>query len=88
MGLVEHLLAKNVSKPRTVKYINHLIVSARRAGKPLGQLNSKDMEALIRRINTSNYTEHTKHDYKIIIKYIHTFIILLQKVNVAKTILS
>ena len=66
--LVEHLLAKNVSKQRTVKYINHLIVSTRMASKPLGQLSRKDMETPISHINTADYTDHTKHDYKIIIK--------------------
>jgi len=66
--LVEHLLAKGVSKQRTVKYINHLIVTARIAAKPLEQLDRIQMETVISRINTAGYTEHTKHDYKIIIK--------------------
>jgi len=41
MKLVEHLLAKGVSKQRAVKYINHLIVLARIAGKPFGNLTRK-----------------------------------------------
>ncbi|MFH1327339.1 MAG: hypothetical protein ABIH76_00580 [Candidatus Bathyarchaeota archaeon] len=68
IGLVKHLLAKGVSKPRTIKYINHLTVLARMAYKHLGQLDRKDMEMLVSQINMANYTEHTKHDYKIIIK--------------------
>jgi integrase len=66
--LVEYLLAKGVSKQRSVKYVNHLIVAARIACKPLGQLDKKDMEVLVGRINTAGYTENTKHDYMIIIK--------------------
>jgi hypothetical protein len=66
--LVDHLLAKGVSKKRAVKYINHLIVFARIAAQPLGQLDKSKMEAIISRLNTSNYTDHTKHDYKVIIK--------------------
>lgn len=66
--LVEHLLAKGISKQRSVKYVNHLIVLARIAGKPLGQLDKKDMENLISRINESGYSENTKHDIKIIVK--------------------
>jgi len=66
--LVKHLLAKGISKQRAVKYVNHLIVFARIAGKPLWQLDRKDMENLISRINDSGYTENTKHDIKIIIK--------------------
>jgi integrase/recombinase XerD len=66
--LVDHLLAKNVSKQRAVKYINHLVVVARIAGQPLGRLDKKSMETVISRINTASYTDHTKHDYKVIVK--------------------
>jgi integrase/recombinase XerD len=68
MELVEHLLVKGVSKQRSVKYINHLIVLARTARCPLGGLDRKGVEKLVCQINTANYTEHTKHDYKIILK--------------------
>lgn len=66
--LVEHLLVKGISKQRSVKYINHLIVLARTAGHALGKLDRKGVEALVSRINAANYTEHTKHDYKVILK--------------------
>ncbi len=66
--LVDHLLANNVSKLRAVKYINHLTVVARIAGKPLGSLNRECMETVISRINTGTYTDHTKHDVKVIVK--------------------
>ncbi|HUT17265.1 MAG TPA: tyrosine-type recombinase/integrase, partial [Acidobacteriota bacterium] len=68
MKLVEHLQAKGVSKQRALKYINHLIVVARIAAKPLRLLDKRQMETVISRINLAEYTEHTKHDYKIIIK--------------------
>jgi site-specific recombinase XerD len=68
LKLVEHLLAKGVSKLRTVKYINHLIVLARMANKPLELLGREDVEELVRRINMASYTDHTKHDYKVILK--------------------
>ncbi len=38
LRLVEHLLAENMSRLRVVKYIDHLRVLARMAGKPLGEL--------------------------------------------------
>ena len=66
--LVEHLLVKGISKQRSVKYINQLIVLARTAGHALGKLDRKGVEALVSRINAANYTEHTKHDYKVILK--------------------
>jgi integrase/recombinase XerD len=67
-GLVEHLLVKGVSKQRAVKYINHLLVLSRTAGCALEKLDRKGVEALVGRINAANYTEHTKHDYKVILK--------------------
>lgn len=66
--LVEHLLVKGISKQRSVKYINHLLVLARTAGCYLGKLDKKGVETLVSRINAADYTEHTKHDYKIILK--------------------
>jgi len=66
--LVKHLLVKGISKQRSVKYVNHLIVLARTAGCALRKLDRKGVEALVGKINAANYTEHTKHDYKIILK--------------------
>jgi integrase/recombinase XerD len=68
LGLVDHLLAKNIGKRRALKYINHLIVICRFAKVPLGSLNRKTIEPLIGKINAANYTEHTKHDCKVILK--------------------
>ena len=66
--MVEHLLAKGVSKGRAVKYIYHLLVLARVAGKPFKSLRREDIERLVSWINASDYTDHTKHDYKVILK--------------------
>jgi integrase/recombinase XerD len=66
--LVDDLLAKGISKQRAIKYVNHLIVLARTACKPLGQLDKEEMQSLMTRINDSSYSENTKHDIKIIIK--------------------
>ena len=68
MELVEHLLVKGVSKQRSVKYVNHLTVLGRTAGCALETLDRKGVDALIGRINAANYTEHTKHDYNVILK--------------------
>jgi integrase/recombinase XerD len=68
ISLVEHLLVKGVSKQRSVKYVNHLIVLARTVGCAMETLDRKGVEALVSRVNAANYTEHTKHDYKVILK--------------------
>jgi hypothetical protein len=66
--LVECLLAKGVSNQRTIKCVNDLIVATRIASRPLGQLDKKDMEVPVGRINMAGYTENTRHHYMIIIK--------------------
>jgi len=67
-ALVEHLLVKGISKQRSVKYVNHLIVLARTAGCAMETLDRQGVETLVGCINAANYTEHTKHDYKVILK--------------------
>jgi hypothetical protein len=42
-GLVEHLLVKGVSKQRSVKYVNHLIVLARTASYAMETLQMPTM---------------------------------------------
>lgn len=68
MQLVEHLLVKGISKQRSVKYVNHLIVVARLAGCPLQNLDRKGVESVVAKLNLKNYKDHTLHDYKIILK--------------------
>ena len=67
-ALVEHLLVRGVSKQRSVKYVNHLIVLARTSRCAMETLDRKGVEALVSCINAANYTDHTKHDYKVILK--------------------
>jgi len=64
----DHLLIRGISKPRVIKYINHLAVLARIASNPFRQLRKEDIERLVSQINAAGYTEHTKRDYKIVLK--------------------
>jgi integrase/recombinase XerD len=68
LQLVEHLLVKGISKQRSVKYVNHMIVVARLAGCPLETLDRKGVEGVVAKLNLKNYKDHTLHDYKIILK--------------------
>jgi len=65
---VEYLLAKGGQQGRAVKYIYHLIVLARVTDKPFESLGRRDVERLVSWINTSDYSENTKRDYKIVLK--------------------
>ena len=68
LKLVEHLRIKDVGKLRAAKYIYHLTVLARNAGKPLRHLRKEDVERLVGWVNTSSYAEETKHGYKVALK--------------------
>ena len=76
---VEYLLAKGVSKARAVKYIYHLVVLARVTDKPFESLGRRDVERLVSWINASDYTDHTKHDYKIVLKKFYQWLRGLQR---------
>lgn len=65
---VNHLHAEGIGKLRIIKYINHLTVLSRMSAKPLAQLGRDDIEFLVGKINTKDYTDHTKHDYKVVVK--------------------
>ncbi len=66
--LVEHLQTRDISKLRAAKYIYHLLVLARIAGRPLRELAKEDIEKLVGWIKASNYAEETKHGYKVALK--------------------
>jgi site-specific recombinase XerD len=72
LRMVEHLLAKGMSRLRVVKYIDHLRMLARMAGrvagKPLRQLGREDVERLVHLVNSANYVEETKLSYKVVLK--------------------
>ena len=77
--MVEHLLSKGVSKARAAKYIYHLVVLARVTDKPFESLGRRDVERLVSWINASDYTDHTKHDYKIVLKKFYQWLRGLQR---------
>jgi site-specific recombinase XerC len=72
LEFVDHLLAKNMTPLRVVKYMNQLTVVAaiavKTADKPLGNFDRKGMEKIISQINTASYADNTKHDYKVAIR--------------------
>ena len=59
LRFVEHLLAKGLAGPRTVKSIYHLIVLARVTDKPFENMLRRNVERLVSWINASDYSENT-----------------------------
>jgi len=61
-------VVQSLSKARTLKCLGTMFRVARWFGKPLDEVGKDDIVAVIRRIEESDYTGWTKHDYKAIIK--------------------
>ncbi len=59
---------KEPDKADIRRFINHLIVLSRITPKLLRENIKEDIEEIVGKINTADYTDHTKHDYKVVIK--------------------
>ena len=68
LEFVQHLLMQEVGKARATKYVFHLTVLARLTRKSFSQFVQRDVERLVCWIQSSHYTDHTKHDYKVVLK--------------------
>ena len=65
---VQELLTQGVSKARATKYLLHLTVLARQTRRPFNQFIRRDVEQLVGWIQSQRYTDHTRHDYKVVLK--------------------
>jgi len=63
-----YLIAEGMSIGRTAKYLNHLLKITLWLDKSFKKVTKKDIINLVRKIEMKDYSVHTKHDYKVIIK--------------------
>ena len=68
LGFVRQLQLNGVGIARATKYLVHLTVLARNKRTPFQQSTKKDVEDLVDWLNTQPYTNHTRHDYLVILK--------------------
>jgi len=68
LQLFDHMLSKDIKKLRIIKYCNTFIPLGRMAHKPIHEMDRRDIEKLIARINSEKTREATKRDYRIITK--------------------
>jgi len=68
LKFVDRLSAEGLSKARQIKYIYNLKTISKLLGKDFDKATKSDMEKLCSKINNSDYTEWTKHDFKAEIK--------------------
>jgi len=63
-----YIIAEGLSVPRQVKYIYNLIQLSKWLGKKFQDAEKTDVINLVNKIEQMNYAEHTKRDYKVVIK--------------------
>jgi len=71
----QRLMTEGMSYGRVAKYVMHARKLARMLGKPLLKASRADIEGLVRRIEMNrDYKDWTKHDYKVSIRKLYTFL--------------
>jgi site-specific recombinase XerD len=65
---------RGYSKARTIKYMDTLERIARELGKPFSQAGKSDIENLIAKVEQRNYSDWTKHDYKVILRMFYKWL--------------
>lgn len=68
------LSAEGLSKPRILKYANHLIVIARKMNNPFKNIERKDVINFLSCLEQSNYSPHTISDYKGVLRRFFRFL--------------
>ena len=66
--LVDDLLAQGYSAGRVDKYLSTLVSISRRLNKPFRNATTDDIKRYVAWLERSDFTEWTKHDYKVIIR--------------------
>jgi len=67
-------LSRGLSKARIVKYLDTLERIARILKKPFKEATKDDITRLVREIEERDYSDWTKHDYKIILKIFYRWL--------------
>jgi len=62
------LFSKGLSAARVKKYLDHLRKIGEWLGKNLDEAEKEDIEELVYKIERSNYSPYTKHDYRVVLK--------------------
>ncbi|MEM1544636.1 MAG: tyrosine-type recombinase/integrase, partial [Candidatus Bathyarchaeia archaeon] len=68
LSFLDFLLSDNVHAQRIHKYAYTLVKIAKMLGKPFDKANELDIQQLVKKIVTSDFSEWTKHDYKAVLK--------------------
>jgi site-specific recombinase XerD len=67
-------IIRGYSKARIIKYVDTLERIARDLSKPFSEARKEDIADLIAKIEQRNYSEWTKHDYKVILRVFYKWL--------------
>lgn len=68
LSFLDFLLSDNVHAQRVHKYAYTLVKIAKLLNKPFDKASELDIQQLVKKIVTSDFSEWTKHDYKAVLK--------------------
>jgi integrase/recombinase XerD len=74
LSFYQECLTQGLSRARIIKYLGTLEIIARLLNRPFEEVVKEDIAELIRKIESRNYSEWTKHDYKVIIKIFYRWL--------------
>ena len=74
LKFIKKLFAEGLSKPRIVKYANHLKVLSEKMGKNFMEVNKEDIITFLSDLERSKYSTYTKKDYKVVLKRFFHFL--------------
>jgi len=74
LKFIKNLFAEGLSKPRIIKYANHLKVLSEKMGKKFMDVNKEDIITFLSDLERSDYSAYTKKDYKVVLKRFFRFL--------------
>ncbi len=74
LRFVDECNSKGISKPRIIFYVDRLLKIAEWCQKDFGYLTKDDIKAVVSIVNSQNYNDYTKRDYRLALKTFFRFI--------------
>jgi site-specific recombinase XerD/ribosomal protein L40E len=68
LAMKDALVLQNISKPRLMKYMEVLKMSAQKLGKDLDKVTEQDLKKFVAEIQQSTYSPWTKQTYKVLLR--------------------
>lgn len=88
LKFLEKLFAEGLSKPRVIKYANHLKKISQKMGKSFLEIGEDDITWFLSELELSDYSEHTKKDYRVVLRRFFQYLGKEELVKDVKTTLK